>query len=134
MTDPTPIRPTGPGVLSIMHAVRRAQLGSATVKAVALALATYADGNGGSIYPAVSDLEADTALSERAVRSALRSLRDAGVLAVVTPATATKATVYRLCLDRLEELARPPRAARAPPRHPSRGARDAPLDHRQGCM
>jgi hypothetical protein len=99
-------------VLRILHAVRRARLASAPAKAVALALATYSDDTGGSIYPPISDLEADTQLSESTVRRALRQLIADGVLTVVVPATPTTAAVYRLCLDRIEALGRPKRETR----------------------
>ena len=59
--------------------LRRARLGSPT-KAVALALATYADHDGSRVYPGVARLSAVTELSERSVRNALSKLRDLGLI------------------------------------------------------
>jgi DNA-binding transcriptional ArsR family regulator len=59
--------------------VRRARLGAPT-KAVALAMATYADRDGSRVYPGVARLAAVTELSERSVRGALKKLRDVGLI------------------------------------------------------
>jgi DNA-binding transcriptional ArsR family regulator len=59
--------------------LRRVRLGSPT-KAVALALATYADRDGSSVRPGVARLSAVTELSERSVRNALTRLRDLGLI------------------------------------------------------
>ena len=59
--------------------IRRARLGAPT-KAVALAMATYADRDGSRVYPGVARLSAVTELSERSVRGALKKLRDLGLI------------------------------------------------------
>lgn len=59
--------------------VRRARLG-APAKAVALAMATYADRDGSRVYPGVARLVAVTELSERSVRGALTKLRATGLI------------------------------------------------------
>lgn len=59
--------------------VRRVRLGS-PAKAVALALASYADQDGSRVRPGVARLSAVTELSERSVRNALTKLRDLGLI------------------------------------------------------
>lgn len=59
--------------------IRRARLG-APCKAVALAMATYADRDGSRVYPGVARLAAVTELSERSVRGALKKMRDVGLI------------------------------------------------------
>ncbi len=59
--------------------IRRARLGAPT-KAVALAMATYADRDGSRVFPGVARLAAVTEYSERSVRGSLTKLRDLGLI------------------------------------------------------
>lgn len=76
--------PPGGGVSAVdryewERLVRRCVLTSPT-KLVALTVATYANRDGSGIYPGVTRLTAVTALSERSVRGALKTLREVGLL------------------------------------------------------
>jgi DNA-binding transcriptional ArsR family regulator len=59
--------------------VRRVRLNPAT-KLVALAVASYANRDGSSIYPGAAKLAAVTGLTERTVRQSLKTLREIGLL------------------------------------------------------
>lgn len=59
--------------------VRRCRL-SPTTKLVALTVATYASGDGTSAFPGNERLRLTTGLSDKSVRTALATLRDAGLL------------------------------------------------------
>lgn len=89
--------------------VRRARLGR-TVKLVALVLATYADGDGGRIFPGVARLSVDTEVSYNTVKAALATLREAGLITRVRAAQARgDADEYRLTIgeetgDRVDVL------------------------------
>jgi DNA-binding transcriptional ArsR family regulator len=71
--------PTTAGRYEWERIIRRARLG-APAKAVALAMATYADGDGSRVYPGIARLVAVTELSDRSVRGALKKLRDLGLI------------------------------------------------------
>lgn len=62
-----------------MVLVRRARLGK-TVKAVSFAIAHYADANGRRIFPGVARLAWECEMNYNTVQSALRRLRDAGLI------------------------------------------------------
>ena len=134
-TTQAAVQPDGPGLINILLAVRRARLGKATVKrrvvsgatrkAVLLALATYADGTGGSIYPPLSMIAAEAEVNERAAQLAVQSLVADKVLIVVTPSTPRTATSYKLDLDRLAALTPARGVPRAPLDGPKRGVRRA---------
>lgn len=82
--------------------IRRARLGSAPTKSVALALATYADQDGTRVRPGVDRLAAVTELSERSVKNALKKLREVGLIERVfhggLRGTRGFADVYRLTI------------------------------------
>lgn len=67
--------PTTIGRYDWERLVKRARMSPAT-KLVALAVATYADKSGTRMYPGVAKLAAVTGLTEKTVRSALKTLRD----------------------------------------------------------
>jgi len=119
----------------LMAAVFQASVGSPTDKLVLLALADFADGDGGSIYPSLATLAAKCDLTVRACRLALRRLEKAGLLVVETEAKHHRPRRYRILVETLRGL----RAARGaplrpsgrhvvPPSGPVRAARGAPLD------
>lgn len=92
--------------------IRRVRIGR-TTKFVALALATYADADGSRVRPGEARLAAVTELTDRAVRNALKSLRELGLIERVNKGGRHgmygMADVYRLAipvdlLDRLELL------------------------------
>lgn len=92
--------------------IRRVRLG-APAKAVALAMATYADADGSRVRPGVARLAAVTELSERSVYSALKKLRALGLVDCLSRGghrgEGREASVYRLTIpvdliDRVELL------------------------------
>jgi hypothetical protein len=80
--------------------VRRARLGR-TVKAVALVLATYADADGTRVYPGVARLSYEAEVNYNTAKTALKALRDAGLIKKV--GRKGDADEYRLILA--EDLA-----------------------------
>lgn len=84
-----------------------------TPKFVLLRLADLGNDHGGSIYPSVKRVAADTGLTTRAVREAYRLLEGCGVLELVAKEDPTRhqPRKYQINLDRLYELS----AGRAPP-------------------
>ncbi|WP_433221844.1 helix-turn-helix domain-containing protein [Dactylosporangium sp. CS-047395] len=92
-----------------LDVVRRARLGR-TAKAVALMLATYADNDGSRVYPGVARLAVDCELTYNVIQTALKRLREAGLIAVVRKgARRGQADEYRLILasdilDRIDVL------------------------------
>ena len=71
---------------------------------VAITMATYADRDGGNIYPGVDRLCRDTGLSRAAIMRAIAVLRDEGVLEVTRPGGGRgKPTIYRLVLGGNQE-------------------------------
>lgn len=87
--------------------VRRARLGR-TVKAVAYALALYANPDGRKVYPGIARLSVECELGTKVIKQSLKALRDAGLIEVVRPASRPgESTEYRLILaedllDRIE--------------------------------
>lgn len=56
---------------------------SSTEKFVLLALARFADSDGGSIYPTMARIAADCRMTDRSVRTAMRGLEGAGIIRMV---------------------------------------------------
>ena len=106
--------------------VRRVRLG-APAKAVALAMATYADPDGTRVRPGVARLAAVTELSERSVYSALKKLRALGLVECVFRGghrgEDSMASAYRLTIpvDLLERVEMLPVSEKAIPQ-PAPGA------------
>jgi DNA-binding transcriptional ArsR family regulator len=107
--------------------IKRARLGT-PAKAVALAMATYADLDGTKVRPGVVRLAAVTELSERSVYSALKKLTNLGLIECVFRGghrgESGMASVYRLTipadlLERVEML--PPSEKPAPTPAPGAG-------------
>lgn len=73
---------------------------------VLLALADWADDDGGSIFPKVATIGRKARLSERQVQNCLKALRDDGVLTQVVAARRGRGTEYRLNIDRVKNLHR----------------------------
>lgn len=71
-----------PFVRTWMRTVRRIRLGR-TVKAVATMLATYADPDGSRVFPGVARLSHECELSYTSVKTALRTLRNYGLIVKV---------------------------------------------------
>lgn len=79
--------------------VRRARLGR-TDKAVAFALAHYADGDGTRIFPGVARLSIECELTYNVVQQVLQRLRRAGLIEVVRRGTTRgRADEYRLIIS-----------------------------------
>ena len=98
-----------------------------TQKAVLTALANYANPDGGQAFPSVNRMSLMTSYSERAVRYALKDLREMGLIRVIEESKQHKTTEYQLDLQQMQALqARPATDA---PLKPSRPATDAPLDN-----
>jgi hypothetical protein len=121
--------------IHVIELIYRRQLGSytddcgvttsaATRKAVAVALAFYAERDGSRIFPAVPTIARHIEMKDRAVQIAIRGLVAQGLLAVVRRGGRGQhsTTEYRLDLDRLAQL---PRVH--PDREGRKGALDAPL-------
>jgi hypothetical protein len=89
----------GASVRDWLSVVRRARLGR-TAKAVAVALALRANPDGTRIFPGLARLSVEMELSTKALKEALRVLREAGLIEVVRAASmAGDANEYRLVLD-----------------------------------
>lgn len=71
---------------------------------VALALAEYADDDGGEIFPKVATLAAKARISERMAQYALKTLRDDNVLVTVKEARRGRPAVYKIDLVRVQWL------------------------------
>lgn len=73
----------------------------ATAKLVLLRLADFAADDGANVFPTVDRVAEDTSLSERAVRTALRRLEEAGALVLVAREDSGRhrAREYRINLD-----------------------------------
>lgn len=73
---------------------------------VLLAMADWADDDGGSIFPKVETLAKKARLSVRGAQLALRELEDATVIEKVKEATGRpgRATEYRIVLERVKEV------------------------------
>lgn len=86
--------------------VRRARLGR-TVKAVAFALALYANSDGRNVYPGIARLSVECELGPKVIKQSLKALRDAGLIAVVRAASRPgESSEYRLVFaeDLLERI------------------------------
>ena len=94
-----------------------------TTKWVLVTLCKYADADGSNCYPSLARLAADTNLVERTVRLALRSLEDAGYIAVEHRGHVLT-SMYRLPL--YEQYLRRRGEADAPPNRSNEG-NDVPL-------
>ncbi len=79
----------------------RATLGS---RLVILALADYADENGGSCWPSVKTISNDTLLSVRQVQYALRHLEQLGEIAVEEQGGGRRSTRYRILMPEVQNL------------------------------
>jgi hypothetical protein len=89
----------GASVRDWLSVVRRARLGR-TVKAVAFALALRANPDGTSIFPGLARLSVECELSTKALKEALKALRDGGLIEVVRHGKVSGgADEYRLVLD-----------------------------------
>ena len=90
----------GANVNDWIRFVRRTRLGR-TTKAVAFALATYADSNGHRIFPGVAGLAVACELTYNVAQESLSALRDAGLIERVKHGTRRmgKADEYRLIID-----------------------------------
>lgn len=91
---------------SWLSVVRRARLGR-TVKAVAFALALYANPDGRKVYPGIARLAVECELGPKVIKTSLKALRDAGLIAVVKAASRPgESSEYRLILaeDLLERI------------------------------
>lgn len=90
--------------------VRRARLGS-TQKVVAMMLANYADADGSRVYPGIARLVFECELTYSTIKTALRKLRQAGLIEKV--GRRGDADEYRLILheDLLERVSVPTPAA-----------------------
>lgn len=97
----------GANVNDWIRFVRRCRLGR-TTKAVAFALATYADSNGRRIFPGVAGLAVACEVTYNVAQESLSALRDAGLIERITYGTRRmgKADEYRLILhpDVLERI------------------------------
>lgn len=115
--------------------IRRVRLGH-PAKAVALAMATYADPDGSRVRPGVARLAAVTELSERSVYSALKKLRSLGLVDCLSRGghrgEGKEASVYQLAIpvdlmERVELLDPNERPYRTPaPGAPWEGSQPAP--------
>lgn len=135
------------------HVVRRARLGR-TVKAVALALATYADPDGSRVHPGLARLAVECELTYNVVQGALATLRTAGLIALVRKAQRRNdSDEYRLTLaddvlDRVDVLTpaqvllaaeqlrvkhRGKYRPKAPEPGPDGGPDEQPAPHAEGC-
>lgn len=86
--------------------VRRARLGR-TVKAVAFALALYANSDGRKVYPGIARLAVECELGPKVIKQSLKALRDAGLIEVVHAASRPgESSEYRLMFaeDLLERI------------------------------
>lgn len=93
--------------------VRRARLGR-TVKAVAFAIAGYANNDGTHVYPGIARLSVECEVSTKVVKESLAALRSKGLIELVRAAKKPGETnEYRLILaeDVLEKLELPSPAA-----------------------
>lgn len=93
--------------LRVMGMVWRAKLTSGTVKLVAARLADFADDEGGRVFPSNARVARDCAISDRAVRDAMRALEAIDVLILVAAERPGQhlPREYRFNLDALAALA-----------------------------
>ena len=72
-------------------------------KLILLRLASHADEKGGSIFPSVESVARSCGLTDRAVRNAIKSLRESGVLVLVKASVGGRghANIYRIDLETL---------------------------------
>lgn len=93
--------------LRVMGMVWRAKLPSGTVKLVAARLADFADDEGGRVFPSNARVARDCAISDRAVRDAMRTLEAIDVLILVAVERPGQhlPREYRFNLDALAALA-----------------------------
>jgi DNA-binding transcriptional ArsR family regulator len=92
-----------PMSITIMAQLYATKLGNATLKAVALKLADYANDDGGSIFPALETVALHTEVSKSTVQRSVRALLEMGVLTIEReggkgPGSTTR---YRFDLARL---------------------------------
>lgn len=73
-------------------------------KFVLLMLANYCDAEGGSCFPSVARLAADTGMSDSSVKRALRRLRDYSGLIQVTPGGGARSNRYQLATALIAQL------------------------------
>src|SRR5690606_10826135 len=86
--------------LRALDAVFRSTL-PATDKVALLALADWADDDGGRIFPSMRTAAAKASLGERTMQRVVKRYVTSGVLELVTPATPRMPAEYRLHFDRL---------------------------------
>lgn len=91
-------------------AIRQQIVRAPTVRHVLLCMSNYADQDGKAAFPSNASLQADTGLSERAIRKAMRELQEAGLIKLADRAIAAAITgkraqyvpyVYHLQLGRI---------------------------------
>jgi hypothetical protein len=74
-------------------------------KFVLLMLANYCDAEGGSCFPSISRLAADTGISESSVKRALRNLKSYSGLIQVTPGGGVRSNRYQLATALIAQFA-----------------------------
>lgn len=97
-----------------------------TQKAILIALANYANPDGGHAFPSVKRMSLMTSCGERTVRRALSDLRDMRLIEVVEESKRHKTTEYQLDLQQMQVLQLRPDTALG--LNKSRPARAAPLN------
>lgn len=111
----------------VMAMVWAAPLGGASLKLVMLKLADVAAEDGTRVYPSIQRIASETALSERTVQTAMRELREAGLITLIREGGGKYANEYRINIDVLEGF---------DPRNGCTGATAAPVQssHPSGAM
>ncbi len=89
--------------IKVMTMVYETKLGGATIKAVALKLADYANDAGGNVWPALDTVAKQTEVSKSSVQRSVRELIEGGILEVVREGGkgAGSTTRYRFNLTQL---------------------------------
>lgn len=90
--------------IAIMTKVWGTELGSPTVKSVAMKLADCAHDNGRKVYPSIKHVARHSEVSERSAQYAIKELRRLKVLKVETQGGGVSTTVYAFDLEVLDRL------------------------------
>ena len=94
----------GNGALALIRLAREALIQPLLRKTLVLILASYADPDGGSIYPSLKTLALLTGRDIRNVRRQIRGLEADGLLVQTKPASRTQGAEFRLVIDALDAL------------------------------
>jgi predicted transcriptional regulator len=93
--------------IKIMTMVFETKLGSATIKAVAVKLADYANDEGGNIWPALDTIAEHTEVSKSSVQRAIRDMLERGIIQIEREGGKGPGSTTRYCFDLTQLSAQP---------------------------